>query len=159
MILPAIVGFVLTPLYLFTQDYTMIVVFFGLQGLFAAGSIFHELLSGRPAFESDGLVAVMQRILNQEPPSLGGSAGIDAADGIIQRSWSRSVSARYCRPSGWAPSRSFSLRPRRPRTRPTRWGRGRPISKAARVSGSVRSKPPSLTMRFRTPQRGFPESL
>ena len=42
MILPAIVGFVLTPLYLFTQDYTMIVVFFGLQGLFAAGGIFGQ---------------------------------------------------------------------------------------------------------------------
>ncbi len=42
MILPAIVGFALTPLYLFTQDYTMIVVFFGLQGLFAAGGIFGQ---------------------------------------------------------------------------------------------------------------------
>ena len=32
----------LTPLYLFTQDYAMIVVFFGLQGLFAAGGIFGQ---------------------------------------------------------------------------------------------------------------------
>ena len=31
-----------TPLYLFTQDYTMIVVFFGLQGLFAAGGIYGQ---------------------------------------------------------------------------------------------------------------------
>jgi SHS family lactate transporter-like MFS transporter len=42
MILPAIIGFVLTPLYLFTQDYAMIVVFFGLQGLFAAGGIYGQ---------------------------------------------------------------------------------------------------------------------
>ena len=42
MILPAIVGIMVTPLYLFTQDYTMIVVFFGLQGLFAAGGIYGQ---------------------------------------------------------------------------------------------------------------------
>ena len=42
MILPAIVGVMVTPLYLFTEDYTMIVVFFGLQGLFAAGGIYGQ---------------------------------------------------------------------------------------------------------------------
>ncbi|HEY1798168.1 MAG TPA: MFS transporter [Stellaceae bacterium] len=42
MIAPAIIGLPLVPLYLFTQDYTMIVVFFGLQGLFAAGGIFGQ---------------------------------------------------------------------------------------------------------------------
>lgn len=42
MIAPAIIGIPLVPLYLFTQDYTMIVVFFGLQGLFAAGGIFGQ---------------------------------------------------------------------------------------------------------------------
>jgi SHS family lactate transporter-like MFS transporter len=42
MIAPAILGIPLVPLYLFTQNYTMIVVFFGLQGLFAAGGIFGQ---------------------------------------------------------------------------------------------------------------------
>ena len=42
MILPAIAGVVITPFYLFTRDYTMIVVFFGLQGLFAAGGIYGQ---------------------------------------------------------------------------------------------------------------------
>ncbi len=42
MIAPAIIGIPLVPLYLFTHDYTMIVVFFGLQGLFAAGGIFGQ---------------------------------------------------------------------------------------------------------------------
>ena len=42
MILPALIGLPLTPLYLFTQDYTMIVVFFALQGLFAAGGIYGQ---------------------------------------------------------------------------------------------------------------------
>jgi SHS family lactate transporter-like MFS transporter len=37
MILPALCGLPLAPLYLFTHDYAMIVVFFGLQGLFAGG--------------------------------------------------------------------------------------------------------------------------
>jgi SHS family lactate transporter-like MFS transporter len=32
----------LTPLYLFTRDYTWIVVFFSLQGLFAAGGIYGQ---------------------------------------------------------------------------------------------------------------------
>jgi MFS transporter, SHS family, lactate transporter len=31
MVLPALIGLPLVPLYLFTRDYTMIVVFFGLQ--------------------------------------------------------------------------------------------------------------------------------
>jgi MFS transporter, SHS family, lactate transporter len=42
MILPALIGLPLVPLYLFTHDYTMIVVFFGLQGLFAAGGIWSQ---------------------------------------------------------------------------------------------------------------------
>jgi MFS transporter, SHS family, lactate transporter len=42
MILPALIGLPLTPLYLFTQDYTWIVVFFALQGLFAAGGIYGQ---------------------------------------------------------------------------------------------------------------------
>jgi len=63
--------------------------------LFAAGSIFHELLSGRPAFDGSGFVALMQRILNQEPPSLGGSTGIEAADEVIQRAWARLPGGRY----------------------------------------------------------------
>ncbi len=40
LILPAIGGMILTPLYLFTHDYAMIVVFFGLQGMFAAGGMY-----------------------------------------------------------------------------------------------------------------------
>jgi len=42
MILPALIGLPLVPLYLFTHNYTMIVVFFGLQGLFAGGGIWSQ---------------------------------------------------------------------------------------------------------------------
>jgi SHS family lactate transporter-like MFS transporter len=42
MILPAICGIPLVPLYLLTTNYTTIVVFFALQGLFAAGGIFGQ---------------------------------------------------------------------------------------------------------------------
>jgi SHS family lactate transporter-like MFS transporter len=42
MILPAICGIPLVPFYLFTTDYTMITVFFAVQGLFAAGGIFGQ---------------------------------------------------------------------------------------------------------------------
>ena len=40
LIFPAIGCLLVTPLYLFTQDYTMIVVFFGLQGMFGAGGMY-----------------------------------------------------------------------------------------------------------------------
>ncbi len=42
MILPAICGIPVVPFYLLTTNYTMIVVFFALQGLFAAGGIFGQ---------------------------------------------------------------------------------------------------------------------
>jgi SHS family lactate transporter-like MFS transporter len=39
LIIPAIVGFAITPLYLLTSNYTLIVIFFALQGAFAGGGI------------------------------------------------------------------------------------------------------------------------
>ena len=42
MILPALLGIPIAPLYLFTHNYTMIVIFFGVQGLFAAGGIYGQ---------------------------------------------------------------------------------------------------------------------
>jgi SHS family lactate transporter-like MFS transporter len=42
MILPALIGIPLVPLYLFTHSYAMIVVFFGLQGWFAGGGIWSQ---------------------------------------------------------------------------------------------------------------------
>jgi MFS transporter, SHS family, lactate transporter len=45
MVLPALIGLPLVPLYLFTRDYTMIVVFFGLQGWFAGGGIWSQASS------------------------------------------------------------------------------------------------------------------
>src|ERR1700733_10211858 len=42
MILPAILAIPVTPLYLLTNDYTMIVIFFALQGRFGAGGIYGQ---------------------------------------------------------------------------------------------------------------------
>ena len=42
MILPALLAIPVAPLYLLTNDYTMIVVFFALQGCFAAGGIYGQ---------------------------------------------------------------------------------------------------------------------
>ena len=42
IILPALIGLPLVPLYLFTHNYAMIVVFFGLQGWFAGGGIWSQ---------------------------------------------------------------------------------------------------------------------
>jgi SHS family lactate transporter-like MFS transporter len=49
IILPAVIGLPLVPLYLFTQNYTMIVVFFGVQGWFAGGGIWSQA----PAYLSE----------------------------------------------------------------------------------------------------------
>src|SRR6516225_5464515 len=42
IMLPALIGLPLVPLYLFTHSYAMIVVFFGLQGWFAGGGIWSQ---------------------------------------------------------------------------------------------------------------------
>jgi eukaryotic-like serine/threonine-protein kinase len=63
--------------------------------LFAAAGIFYEMLSGRPAFDAESLAGIMNRILNHEPPSIGGSPAIEAADRIIQRALSQAPSGRY----------------------------------------------------------------
>ena len=42
MILPGALGLPIVPLYLFTHNYTMIVIFFGLQGWFAGGGIWSQ---------------------------------------------------------------------------------------------------------------------
>ena len=42
IILPAVIGLPIVPLYLFTDNYAMIVVFFGLQGWFAGGGIWSQ---------------------------------------------------------------------------------------------------------------------
>jgi TolB-like protein/Tfp pilus assembly protein PilF len=63
--------------------------------LFAVGTIFFELLAGRPAFEGGSVVAALQRVFTTEPPSLGGSVGIEAADRVIQRALAHAPTARY----------------------------------------------------------------
>jgi MFS transporter, SHS family, lactate transporter len=42
MILPALMGLPLVPLYLFTHNYAVIVIFYGLQGWFAGGGIWSQ---------------------------------------------------------------------------------------------------------------------
>jgi serine/threonine protein kinase len=70
--------------------------------LFAAGCILYESLAARPAFDADSLADAINRILNQEPPSLIGSPAIAAADRVIQRALSRTPSARYATASAMA---------------------------------------------------------
>ncbi len=38
--------------------------------VFSLGAVFHELLSGRKAFEGDSMPSVMYKVINDEPPSL-----------------------------------------------------------------------------------------
>lgn len=70
--------------------------------VFAAGCLLYEMLAGRPAFEADSLPDAINRILNQEAPSLVGSPAIVAADRIIHRALSREPDLRYASASEMA---------------------------------------------------------
>ena len=53
--------------------------------LFAAGAILFEMLSGRPAFGGRTIAEVVHAAVYEQPPALGGSAGVAAVDRVIRR--------------------------------------------------------------------------
>jgi eukaryotic-like serine/threonine-protein kinase len=63
--------------------------------IFAAGTIFYEMLTGRRPFEGASLVDVLYAVLHHNPPPLGGSRGIEALDGVIRRAMAKRVEDRY----------------------------------------------------------------
>ena len=63
--------------------------------LFATGAILYEMLAGRAPFEGTSLVALADKILRSDPPALGGSPGIAAADRVIHRALAKAPEARY----------------------------------------------------------------
>src|SRR6266540_3443537 len=63
--------------------------------VFAAGAILYELLAGRPPFAAGSIIGLMTQILNHDPPSLGGSPAIEAADRVIQRALSHAPQERF----------------------------------------------------------------
>lgn len=67
----------------------------GRVDLFAVGAILFECLTGQFAFGGSQPMAVMQKVLNEQPPALVGSALITSLDRVIHRALAKRPSARY----------------------------------------------------------------
>ena len=63
--------------------------------VFAAGIVLFEMLCGRPPFAGGSVVRVLHAITVEQPPALGGSPAIVAADRVIHRALSKSPQDRY----------------------------------------------------------------
>jgi serine/threonine protein kinase len=67
----------------------------GRTDLFATGVILYEMLAGYGPFEASSLPAITEKVLNSDPPVLGGSPGIAAADRVIHRALAKAPGQRY----------------------------------------------------------------
>jgi len=63
--------------------------------LFSAGIVLFEMLAGKAPFSGATALQVAHAILNDRPPSLGGSSAIVAVDRIIQRALAKKPEDRY----------------------------------------------------------------
>ena len=63
--------------------------------LFAAGCLLFEMLCGKPPFAGDSVLRVLHAITADQPPVLGGSPAIVAADRVIHRALSKNPEDRY----------------------------------------------------------------
>jgi eukaryotic-like serine/threonine-protein kinase len=62
--------------------------------IFAAGTVFYEMLTGRRPFEGSSLVDVLYAVLHHNPPPLSGSREIEALDRVIRRAMAKRVEDR-----------------------------------------------------------------
>jgi serine/threonine protein kinase/tetratricopeptide (TPR) repeat protein len=67
--------------------------------LFAAGVLFYEMLSGRPAFTGKTTVDVLHAVMHVTPPALGGSDAAVAADRVIRKALEKRVEDRFQTPA------------------------------------------------------------
>jgi len=63
--------------------------------VFAAGAILYEMCAGCRAFGGNTMAAVMDQVLHDELPVLGGSAAIAAVDRVIHRATAKAPAQRY----------------------------------------------------------------
>jgi eukaryotic-like serine/threonine-protein kinase len=63
--------------------------------IFAVGSIFYEMLTGRRPFVGHSLVDILYSVMHQNPPPLSGSREIEALDRVIRRAMAKRVEDRY----------------------------------------------------------------
>jgi eukaryotic-like serine/threonine-protein kinase len=62
--------------------------------LFAVGELLYEMLAGRPAFDGETAVRVLQAVMYKHPPVLAGSPLIAAVDRVIHRALAKQPSPR-----------------------------------------------------------------
>jgi len=63
--------------------------------IFAAGTVFYEMLTGRRPFDGASLVDVLYSVLHHNPPPLSGSREIEALDRVIRRAMAKRTEDRY----------------------------------------------------------------
>lgn len=63
--------------------------------VFAAGAVLFEALSGRPPFQGQSIVELYHAVTMEQPPVLGGSPVVAAADRIIHRALAKRPEDRY----------------------------------------------------------------
>jgi TolB-like protein/tetratricopeptide (TPR) repeat protein len=63
--------------------------------IFAAGVLLFELVTGERPFRGATFVEILQAVMTEHPPSLGGSAALVAIDRVLQRSLAKEPSARF----------------------------------------------------------------
>jgi serine/threonine protein kinase len=63
--------------------------------LFALGVVLYEMLVGTAPFRGGSVVAVASAILKDEPPALGGAAGVVGLDRVVHRALRKNAAERY----------------------------------------------------------------
>jgi TolB-like protein len=63
--------------------------------IFAAGVLLFELVTGERPFRGTTFVEILQAVMIEHPPSLGGSAALVAIDRVLQRALAKEPSARF----------------------------------------------------------------
>ncbi|MEO8026827.1 MAG: protein kinase [Bryobacteraceae bacterium] len=63
--------------------------------LFAAGCIFHEMLTGKRVFEGASYVEVFYGVLHRNPSAIGGSPELERTDSVIRRALEKPVEDRF----------------------------------------------------------------
>jgi serine/threonine protein kinase/tetratricopeptide (TPR) repeat protein len=88
--------------------------------LFATGVILYEMLAGRTPFEANSMPSAVALILHTDPPVLGGSPGIAAADRVIHRALAKAPDGRYDSAASMADDLRTVLFPNEEERRPAR---------------------------------------